>query len=449
MAVPTGLRRLFTSLLPFLLVFIVVSLLSFYELWSEEVLQSVVSQRKKVAVLYAGPTFHDEVVAALACQLKDADYYTVLYVGSGVHMAGLMLPLSGRRKRGSLEFYGHCVDQWVTITDPLRRVVTDPDLLIFITYPMHIKGFVKDERAFDLLRHHKTTHASSSVVLVTHRVTEMLHALLPDIESLVSRDQLYFLFLGEHTVKSGLASMQRAGKPAIRVFAASPAGASNGSTPDTATAAAAAAASVLPYKLAHVFPIAPFHYIARLSPDSVPFSSYLAANSIDILVSAVSKLFSGEFTASSTSESEKRDRDTLVFGIQGNLGGKHAHRKNVEATVSCLRGIQEHLAPSSHLRLAQDLIGHISLPFVTGSLAKGSAIHFYNDLSSADYYNQISQLTFMVPAVADAGTFSFFIFLFLSSLSPPLCSLIASPLDCSPPHPCFSPNKPENPNQST
>jgi len=416
-AVPTGLRRLFTSLLPVLLVFIVVSLLSFYELWSEEVQQSVVSQRKKVAVLYAGPTFHDEVVAALVCQLKDADYYTVLYVGSGVHMAGLMLPLSGRRKRGSLEFYGHCVDQWVTITDPLRRVVTDPDMLIFITYPMHTKGFVKDERAFDLLRHHKATRASSSVILVTHRVTEMLHALLPDIESLVSRDQLYFLFLGEHTVKSGLAEMQRAGKSALRVFTG-PA-ANNGSTPDRGVA------SVLQYQLAHVFPIAPFHYIARLSPDSVPLSSYLAANSIDVAVSAVIKLFSGEFTASSTSESEKRGRDTLVFGIQGNLGGKHAHRKNVEATVSCLRGIQERLAPTSRHKLGLDLIGHISLPFVTGSLAKGSAIHFYNDLSSADYYEQISQLTFMVPAVADAGMFplSFPHSLSLSSLSAP-CPLL-------------------------
>lgn len=137
LSVPT-IRQTFFILLPIFVFVFITSLLSFYELWSEET-HPLSTLRTNVAVIYAGPTFHEEVVSAFACMLKDLNYYTVVYIGSGVHVNGMLVPFSNRRKRGSMTFYGHCVNQWVTITDPLTRYPHDPDLLIFITYPMHTK----------------------------------------------------------------------------------------------------------------------------------------------------------------------------------------------------------------------------------------------------------------------------------------------------------------------
>jgi hypothetical protein len=38
----------------------------------------------KVAVIYALPTFHEEVTSVMACILNDLGYYVVVYVGNGV-----------------------------------------------------------------------------------------------------------------------------------------------------------------------------------------------------------------------------------------------------------------------------------------------------------------------------------------------------------------------------
>lgn len=46
-------------------------------------------------MLYAGPTFHDEVASAAACMLHDLGFYVVVYIGNGVHIAGMMVPFSG------------------------------------------------------------------------------------------------------------------------------------------------------------------------------------------------------------------------------------------------------------------------------------------------------------------------------------------------------------------
>ena len=50
----------------------------------------------------------------------------------------------GRRKRSSQEFYGRCVSQFVTITSEVKYV-TDPDIMVFITYPMvlHLGTYVR------------------------------------------------------------------------------------------------------------------------------------------------------------------------------------------------------------------------------------------------------------------------------------------------------------------
>ena len=119
---------------------IIFSSLIFYESWSEERV-SLSSLRGRVAVVYAGPTFHDEVVSSVACALHDLGYYVVAYIGNGLHVGGMMVPLSGKRKRSSQAFYGSCVDQWVTITEPIRSFVHNPDLMVFVTYPMLQRHF--------------------------------------------------------------------------------------------------------------------------------------------------------------------------------------------------------------------------------------------------------------------------------------------------------------------
>ena len=50
----------------------------------------------RVAVVYAGPTFHDEVASVVACILHDLGFYVVVYIGNGVHFGGMMVPFSGR-----------------------------------------------------------------------------------------------------------------------------------------------------------------------------------------------------------------------------------------------------------------------------------------------------------------------------------------------------------------
>lgn len=49
----------------------------------------------RVALVYAGPTFHDEVASVAACILHDLGFFVVVYIGNGVHFGGMMVPFSG------------------------------------------------------------------------------------------------------------------------------------------------------------------------------------------------------------------------------------------------------------------------------------------------------------------------------------------------------------------
>ena len=48
-------------------------------------------------MVYAGPTFHDEVASVAACILHDLGFFVVVYIGNGVHFGGMMVPFSGIR----------------------------------------------------------------------------------------------------------------------------------------------------------------------------------------------------------------------------------------------------------------------------------------------------------------------------------------------------------------
>lgn len=51
----------------------------------------------RVALVYAGPTFHDEVASVAACILHDLGFFVVVYIGNGVHFGGMMVPFSGEK----------------------------------------------------------------------------------------------------------------------------------------------------------------------------------------------------------------------------------------------------------------------------------------------------------------------------------------------------------------
>jgi len=52
-------------------------------------------KQDRIAAVYAGPTFHDEVVSSVACVLKDDGYFVVAYIGNGLHYGGYTVPFSG------------------------------------------------------------------------------------------------------------------------------------------------------------------------------------------------------------------------------------------------------------------------------------------------------------------------------------------------------------------
>lgn len=192
------LSRVFTTLVIACSVIFIFSFLSFVELYFEEKI-NLSHLRSRIAIVYASPTFHDEVVSVISCILHDLGYYVVVYVGSGVQIpwtGGMMIPFSGRRKRNSIEFYGRCVSQWVTISDQMK-FVTDPDVMVFVTYPMLKRNFKTDEYALSMLAKLKEDRAKTSVVFVTHRTNEMIHPTLAMNEALVPRNQTTYMFLGK------------------------------------------------------------------------------------------------------------------------------------------------------------------------------------------------------------------------------------------------------------
>jgi len=355
---------------------------------------STTSQRHgggRIALIYAAPTFHDEVVSSVACTIKDEGYFVIAYVGSGLHWGSLTLPFSDKRQRASESFYGKCVDKWVSITEPIaaHHLEADADLLVFVTYPMLKHNFVHDGEAMQLLRHVRAQSASTSVVLVTHRTNEALHETLPKVEEVIPRDQLTFLFLGEHTKKGAAEVMSKAGHATASVGANLP------KPPEKA------------YRLAHFYPIMPMEYIG-VTRSSAEANIY----------NAWTNFWYPELPALSSDGYKNQ-----AFAIQGNFGGKHAHRKDVKGTVECLQRVENSyeedaqvgagpLQPGTSrdknktpLRVSLELIGHLNGELPLPSLQYGS-VRFLSDLAPVEYYNAIARAQFMIAAVGEDYTTS-------------------------------------------
>ena len=347
---------------------------------------------QQVAMLYAAPTFHDEVVSSVACTLRDEGYVVVAYIGNGLHVGNIMVPLTGKRQRYSESFYGHCVDKWVTITDPIDEddIVKDPDLLVYVTYPMLKHNFVHDDQAIQLLKSIKKNDASTNVVLITHRANEAMHETLPIVEMYIPRNRITFLFLGEHTLHTTKEIMEseahKAETTVIEVGKPIPAAAANSNS----------------YRLSHFYPIMPMEYIgkSRLSGEAMILE------------------YTSQWSSPPAKERSEEGWEVQTFSIQGNFGGKHTHRKDVKGTVNCLKRVEssyeeDTILPEgvlqrtdkpesgkTPLRVNLDLIGHLMEKLALPDLLYGE-VRFLSDLSPVDYYKAISRTKFMIAAVGE------------------------------------------------
>ena len=70
-----------------------------------------------------------------ALLLNIDSYFLHLFWDNLSCLVTFIMTMLGKRKRLSQEFYGRCVSQFVTISTPVKYV-TDPDIMVFVTYPM-------------------------------------------------------------------------------------------------------------------------------------------------------------------------------------------------------------------------------------------------------------------------------------------------------------------------
>ena len=334
------------------------------------------------AAIYARPTFHEEVVSTMACMLHDEGFHVSVYIGSGITLGRISLPFSHKRERESALFYGSCVDRWITITYPLAKTSFIPnlDLLVFSTYPIFSYSFAEDRVATSLLKYtaakRKAGGKSTSVVLISHRVNETMHEQLGKIESYIPRNRLTLVFLSEHTELTMRDMLANWSIPYARVNADNMAEMTLEKDMDN-------------YQLSHFFPILPFHQIGAWSNG-------------DIMSDTYNKIWGAVGPRVDT----KTFQHGQVFSIQGNFGGRHAHRKDIKGTVECLRDLElgsEDQGMSGSMVTGPvhlDLIGHVIGHVETGELRHGK-IRFLRDLTSSNYYKAIANTHFLIAAVAE------------------------------------------------
>ena len=235
--------------------------------------------KKPTAVIYAHPTYHDEIASVSACLLHELGYPVVAYVGNGVHIGGFKLPFSDRRIISSKSLYGPCVDKWISI-HPMVEFVK-PDVLLFATYPMTVNGGGRDIIAYKYLKFLQQYNLSCKVLFITHKSEDFWQS-SPLVEKYIPRERTKYIFLGEHTLNTAKKLLTDHFKGDI--------------------------ATINSFSLSHIIPTMPLRYIV------------------------------GEKEAGLLSSTPPEQ--STFFAIQGNFGGRHSHRKDPKRAVSCVRDIE-------------------------------------------------------------------------------------------------------------
>lgn len=340
---------------------------------------------RKVAVIYAYPTFHDEVVASVVCVLKDLGFHTVVYINNGVQIRGYLLPFSSQRQKNSNEFYGGCVSEWVTVMQPRQppsspdtisrmsmsewlwekflevtslpeadvRYVSNPALMVFVTFPMLLHGFRKDTYALALLERLRMEKATTPVVFITHRSNEMIGDGMEAVQSIIPRNQTFYTFLGEHTFQTACDIIGREKnecgkkvkrdtntgmKPGDHMEAQEDTLIATNSLPGSRKRVndnngeaqrhlGEQGGSVDSTDSITTQPHHPNHAAILGDPSTLNLRYFYPVMPIEYLVSSKDRGYT-------------REGVDPVFVMQGNFGGKHAHRKDPKGTVQCLADIE-------------------------------------------------------------------------------------------------------------
>lgn len=184
------------------------------------------SAKKRVAIIYAGPTFHEEVTSAIACMLYDLGFYVMVYIEDGMWLLGHQLPFTSRRQTKSKSFYGQCVDEFVVIGDGYGSKDAchmkskrfswnkrgDVHMVVFVTYPMEDKGFdthfsKRRNRELDvcascILNRLKAEEYSRPIVMISHHSDDfnkhISRITLPYLHANFPPQQLVWLYLNDH-----------------------------------------------------------------------------------------------------------------------------------------------------------------------------------------------------------------------------------------------------------
>lgn len=323
----------------------------------------------KVAVVYALPTYHEEVVSTFSCMLHDMGFKVFVYVGSGVNVLGFTLPYSDVRKKNSERFYGKCVSQWESLSYPevtsiIQHYVYKPDIMVFITYPMRITPTgLDDYQAVDIIKKLVVEDKSKApVVLVTHHPYSILKMFNPGdpVHTILPLNQTTFMFLGEHTEKQSKQVLMD----------------------EIASFGEAENYNELEVRTNYLYPVMPLEWIPK--PDD--------------------------------NNSELRHKP--VFAIQGNFGGSHAKKKDPRGVADCLRHIERNYSSD----LSIDFIGHLSGQIEVGKLKNGK-IRFLSGLDHPHFYAAIANAKFLV-----FGTTSISYFTDAASSSIPAALITQVPL---------------------
>jgi hypothetical protein len=192
------------------------------------------TNKGKNALVYAGPTFHEEVTASVTCVLKTLGYDVTVYIHTGIYFAGMQIPFSSVREHSSRSLYGSCVDTWIHAGDGKQRSssylgdkvlnnvpTSSIDIVVFITFPaiLHASTYGSwlldiilgaepsrklhtgnDPIVMDILNTLHSNKYTGSLTLISHAHNATSKA-LKMLDSF-PRSQITFLFLSEHSRQS-------------------------------------------------------------------------------------------------------------------------------------------------------------------------------------------------------------------------------------------------------
>lgn len=307
----------------------------------------------RIAVVYAGRSFHEEVTSVIACMLHSMNFNVVVYLYDSSILT-YIVPITRPRLETSKLHYGKCIFRWVLISADME-LVANPSISVFISYPMQVSGGAPDPHAYKILENMMKSRVTSEVVLVSHHSQDLLkHSHL--IERYIPRNQTTYMFLARHAYQSALSYSQSELQ--------------QGQTS---------------YKLDYIYPVMPLSMIL------------------------------GETKATqSINHWRHTDRNTLI-SIQGNFGGRHSKRKNPSRVIDCLSSMESYfkignnainssLCPICELcgnRMDLDLIGRQTAYTEYKELRYGK-VRKLSNLQPRDFYMAISTSLFLIPALNNA-----------------------------------------------